>query len=50
MKVISYIGFILFLLGAGGMDSPSIVAPAIMFLIGFALIAISAAAEGSAKK
>ena len=36
------IGFILLLLGAGGMDSPNMAVPSVMVLVGLALLAISA--------
>ena len=43
----SYIGFLLFMLGAGGMDSPNRLVPAIMILVGLALIGIHAIKENS---
>lgn len=46
-KLISKIGFLLFLLGAGGMDSQNQIVPAAMVLIGLALIAINAIKENS---
>ena len=42
-----YIGFLLFLLGAGGMDSPNRLVPAIMVLVGLALVGIEAIKEKS---
>lgn len=37
-KIIGIIGFILLVLGAGGMDSESLLAPALMTLLGMALL------------
>lgn len=39
------LGFILFLLGAGGMDSPNMAVPAVMVLVGLAMVGISALKE-----
>lgn len=36
------IGFVLFLLGAGGMDSPNMAVPAVMVLSGLSILAVSA--------
>ena len=44
-KLISKIGFLLFLLGAGGMDSQNQIVPAVMVLLGLAILAISAFVE-----
>lgn len=37
-KVMMLIGLVVFLLGAGGMDSPSLFAPIVMILAGMGLI------------
>lgn len=42
-----YIGFLMFLLGAGGMDSPDRTIPTIMVLVGLAIIGIEAIKENS---
>ena len=39
------VGFLLFLLGAGGVDSPDVTVPAIMAVGGLAIIGISAIKE-----
>ena len=39
------IGFILFLLGAGGMDSPNMAVPAVMAISGLGIIAATAGKE-----
>ena len=44
-KLMSKIGFLLFLLGAGGMDSQNQIVPAAMVLLGLAILAISAFVE-----
>lgn len=36
------VGFLLFLLGAGGMDSPNMAVPAVMVLSGLSILAVSA--------
>lgn len=41
----SKLGFLLFMLGAGGMDSPDVTVPAIMVLSGIGIIGISAFLE-----
>ena len=43
----SYMGFLLFILGAAGMDSPNRIVPAIMVLVGLAIIGITALKENS---
>ena len=43
--MLGYIGFLMFLLGAGGMDSPNQIVPAVMVLLGLAILAISAFVE-----
>ena len=40
-----YLGFVLLLLGAGGMDSQNQIVPAVMVLLGLAILAISAFVE-----
>lgn len=35
------VGFILFLLGAGGMDNPNMAVPAVMVLSGLVILAVS---------
>ena len=37
-KIVMVIGLIVFLIGAGGMDSPSLFAPVVMILAGMGLI------------
>lgn len=44
-EVIGGIGFVLFLLGAAGMDSPNVIVPALMAFTGLAIIALSAFRE-----
>lgn len=39
------VGFLLFLLGAGGMDSPDVTVPAVMVVGGLAIIGLSAIKE-----
>ena len=46
----SYIGFLLFLLGAGGMDSPNRTVPVIMVLVGLALVVITSIKENSSTR
>lgn len=41
-EIIGIIGFILLILGAGGMDSESLLAPALMTLLGIALLSLVA--------
>ncbi len=45
-KIIGIIGFILFILGAGGMDSHSMIVPGIMALAGMGLLYWSAWESG----
>ena len=40
--MIGVIGFVLLMIGAGGMDSPNIIVPTICALAGLALLAIEA--------
>lgn len=47
MKILGGIGFILLLLGAGGMDSQNQIVPAAMILVGLAILAITAIKEKS---
>ena len=37
-----YVGYLMFLLGAAGMDSPNMAVPAVMALIGLGILAVSA--------
>ena len=41
------LGFLLFILGAAGMDSPNRLVPAIMVLVGLAIVGITALKEKS---
>lgn len=43
--MITKLGFLLFIIGAAGMDSPNRTAPVIMVLSGLAIIAVSAFLE-----
>ena len=43
----SKLGFLLFIIGAAGMDSPNVVVPAIMVLSGLVIIGITAIKEKS---
>ena len=43
--MITKLGFLLFIIGAAGMDSPNVTVPAIMVLSGLAIIAVSAFLE-----
>ena len=45
-KIIGTIGFILFILGAGGMDSHSMAVPAVMTMLGMALLSWVAKESG----
>lgn len=45
-KIIGTIGFILFILGAGGMDSYSMAVPAVMALLGIGMLYWSAWESG----
>lgn len=45
-KIIGIIGFILFILGAGGMDSYSMVVPGVMTLLGIGMLYWSAWESG----
>lgn len=45
-KIIGAIGFILFVLGAGGMDSESLLAPALMAMTGMGMLYWSAWESG----
>ena len=45
-KIIGTIGFILFILGAGGMDSESLLAPALMTMTGMGMLYWSAWESG----
>lgn len=45
-KIIGTIGFILLMLGAGGMDSHSMAVPAVMSLLGMGLLLWTAKASG----
>ena len=45
--MLGYIGFLMFLLGAGGMDSPNRTVPVIMIIVGLAFVGISALIEKS---
>ena len=40
-----YLGFVLLLLGAGGMDSQNQIVPSVMFLLGLAIISVVAYKE-----
>ena len=42
-----YLGFILFLIGAGGVDSENMIIPAVMVLVGLGLIALNYLKEKS---
>ena len=46
-KLTSKLGFLLFMIGAGGMDSHNQLVPAAMVLIGLAIIGITALKENS---
>ena len=45
-KITGMIGFILFILGAGGMDSESLLAPALMVMTGMGMLYWSAWESG----
>lgn len=45
-KIIGMIGFILLMLGAGGMDSTSMLAPGILAMVGMGLLLLTAKASG----
>lgn len=40
-----YIGYLMFVIGAAGMDSPNMVVPAVMVLSGLGILAVSALRE-----
>lgn len=49
MKLVSYVGFSLFILGVACVDSPSLVVPLAMIASGLEMVAVSAWAERGQK-
>ena len=49
-KLFGGIGFVLLILGAAGMDSPSLLAPVVMVIIGAVLIRVAAYESGDIRK
>ena len=49
-KLLGGIGFVLLMLGAAGMDSPSLLAPMVMLIIGAVLIRVAAYESGDIRK
>ena len=45
--MLSKLGFLLFIIGAAGMDSPNVIIPVIMVLTGLAIIGMTAIKENS---
>ena len=43
--MLGYIGFLMFVIGAAGMDSQNQIVPAVMVLLGLVILAISAFVE-----
>ena len=49
-KLFGEIGFVLLMFGAAGMDSPSLLAPVVMVIIGAVLIRVAAYESGDIRK